>query len=105
MGCYSHYSLYEDFRILADFAPIPKGGLPRLLADIHRQLGIGRRCAGIDSGAIHPDGSQLNLRIGLGDTRFTLILLTRQAVATHAVELLSEGNLKSAEKARTALRK
>ena len=93
---FTHYSLFDGTKTVADFQPLPAGGLREILADLHRQCATApNNCVRVgddDSGAfgcLHPDGEQVSLKIG---RRFLLILLSQDAIAGHAIELSAEGN-------------
>lgn len=108
MTGFTHYSLFEGHTTLRDFAALPTGGLPELLGELHAltcPAATPRHCVGITHGTLHPDGEQMSFGVGLssrGEPKYTVILMTRDGVAVHAVELASEGN-DSAALARAAL--
>lgn len=101
---FTHYSLFESGRTMADFAPLPAGGLPALLQQLHSRCGVGSNmCAAITRGTLHPDGNQISFGISLaGREKFLLILMTLTACREHAAELAAEGNTESAALAAAA---
>ena len=103
---YTHYSLFRHgVDVIDDFAALPTGGLPELLAGIRAKLDCPpTHCVSITSGTLHPDGKQMSFGVGLrGEEVYSLILMTLDCVKEHAAELASEGNHDSAELAAAAL--
>ena len=104
---YTHYSLFTpDNKTLADFEPLPAGGLPELLHDLHGRAipDAPQNCLGIGTGTLHPDGQQVSFSI---DRRqqpvFFVILFTPKALRSQMIELSNERNTASANKAAAAL--
>ena len=92
---YTHYSLFSaDNKTLADFEPMPEGGLPELLGDLcaHTQTMGPNYCVHIGDGCLHPGGDQISFKIGRGDQQLHLILMSKTAVETQFHELAGEGN-------------
>lgn len=94
---FTHYSLFDGVsgKTLRDFAKLPSGGLPELLAEMHRIIIPDEPscCISVTKGTLHPDGQQMSFGLGKKqNVEFTLILMTSSCVAEHAVELASEGN-------------
>jgi hypothetical protein len=104
---YTHYSLFKDHKTVSNFQAMPEGGLPALLADLHRQAVPDALdcCCGIGMGTLHPGGEQVSFEITVRqEPVFSVILMTQRAVRDQAAELASEGN-ESAKLAQSAIAK
>ena len=95
MTGFTHYSLFQGYKTLRDFAPLPSDGLPVLLAELHRKVLADKPnyCCGIGEGVLHPDGEQMSFTITIRtEEKYSVILYTQQACRDQAIELFSEGN-------------
>ena len=85
---FTHYSFFYQEKTIADFAPVPAGGLPSLLADLHALDSASLRCCEYPKVCLHPHGEQISFTL----RQASLILFTPCALKDQAVELLAEGN-------------
>jgi hypothetical protein len=103
---YTHYSLFQGTKTLADFAPLPAGGLPELLADLHRRAApeLPNHCLGIGVGTLHPNGEQMSFSVDIRrEPVFSVILFTPAALRFQLNELSAERNTESAAAAKAAI--
>lgn len=118
MNDYTHYSLFDGESTVADFAPLPSGGLRGLLAELHAKsasdpsycVAVGDSAPGDASrgdlnlnsrpGRLHPGAEQVSFYVA---RRFFVILFTREALESQAIELRAEGNHAAASRASAPL--